>query len=239
MRLNILFEDKDILVCEKPAGVPSQSDKTMDEDMVSLLKNYLYETYQVTNPYLGLVHRLDRPVGGIMVFAKNKQAAAELSKQIQQSEVNKRYLAIVTEGLPVEEQRESIRLEDYLVKDGRTNLSRVVQKTVKDAKKALLEYRVLEVQEIQQLACSLLEVHLLTGRHHQIRVQLSSHFEGLWGDTKYNKRFMNRRGWSNIALYSYYLEFKHPMTKKRMEFQCLPSRGPFNEYAYVNAKASS
>lgn len=239
MKLNIIYEDQDILVCEKPAGVPSQSDKTMDADMVNLLKNYLYEVHQKTNPYLGLVHRLDRPVGGVMVFGKTKQATAELSKQIQQSETDKRYLAIVTNALPVSEGKEYHRVEDYLVKDGRSNLSKVVEASTKEAKKAILEYRVLENGAIQETECSLLEVHLLTGRHHQIRVQLANRFEGIWGDTKYNTQFMNRRGWSNIALYSYSLEFSHPRTKKPMQFFCYPAKAPFTEFAYVKAKNHS
>lgn len=230
MKIKIIYEDQQLIVCEKPAGVPSQSDKTMDQDMVNLMKNHLYESQGRTNPYVGLVHRLDRPVGGIMVFGKTKEATAALSKQIQQSEVDKRYLAVVTTAVPVQEQQEWMVLEEYLLRDGRTNLSKVVAEETKEVKKAVLEYRVLETKAVEGTECSLLEVHLLTGRHHQIRVQLSHHFEGIWGDTKYNPSFGNRRGWSNIALYSHRLEFVHPKTKKPLVFEAAPSGHPFSVF---------
>ncbi|MDO5292600.1 MAG: RluA family pseudouridine synthase [bacterium] len=228
MKLNILHEDNDIIVCEKPAGVPSQSDKSMALDMVSMIKTYLCEQNHTSNPYLGIVHRLDRPVGGVMVFAKTKQAAAELSRQLQSHEMNKRYYAIVSSSVPASEDGKQVLLEDYLVKDAKTNLSKVVNSNVKDAKQALLEYKVVGNVEVEKEQCSLIDVHLLTGRHHQIRVQLGEHLGGIWGDTKYNARFKDRRGWTKIALYSYYLTFKHPKLKKTVEFTCKPTAFPFS-----------
>ncbi len=228
MKLNILHEDAQIIVCEKPAGVPSQSDRSMAIDMVSMIKNYLYEKEKVQNPYLGIVHRLDRPVGGVMVFAKTKQAAADLSRQLQTHEMNKRYYAIVNEELPLNENDEPITLKDFLLRDGKTNISKVVDRKTKDAKEAVLEYTVVEHREVEGEKCSLIDVHLLTGRHHQIRVQTAAHLGGIWGDTKYNEKFKNRRGWSKIALYSYYLTFKHPGLKKTVEFTCKPTEFPFS-----------
>ncbi|MDO5520564.1 MAG: RluA family pseudouridine synthase [bacterium] len=228
MKLNILHEDNDIIVCEKPAGVPSQSDRSMSLDMVSMIKTYLCEKNHTSNPYLGIVHRLDRPVGGVMVFAKTKQAAAELSRQLQSHEMNKRYYAIVSSKVLPSEDGKPVTLEDYLVKDAKTNLSKVVTSNVKDAKQALLEYMVVRNVEVEKEECSLIDVHLLTGRHHQIRVQLGEHLGGIWGDTKYNPKFKDKRGWTKIALYSYYLTFKHPKLKKTVEFTCKPTEFPFS-----------
>lgn len=228
MKLNILHEDSDLIVCEKPAGVPSQSDRSMAVDMVSQIKNYLFQSTGESNAYVGIVHRLDRPVGGIMVFAKTKQAAADLSRQLQTHEMNKRYYAIVSDVLPLSKNEESILLRDYLVRDGKTNLSAVTKADVKDAKEAKLEYRVVEHVEVENEKCSLIDVNLLTGRHHQIRVQTAAHLGGIWGDTKYNEKFKNRRGWTKIALYSYYLTFKHPRLKKTVEFTCKPKEFPFS-----------
>lgn len=228
MKLNILHEDNEIIVCEKPAGVPSQSDRSMAIDMVSQIKNHLFLTTGKSNPYVGIIHRLDRPVGGVMVFAKTKQAAADLSRQLQTHEMNKRYYAIVSEELPLTEQKDAVLVRDYLVRDGKTNLSRVTDAKEKDAKEALLEYQVVRHVKVEDEMCSLIDVHLLTGRHHQIRVQTAAHLGGIWGDTKYNEKFKDRRGWTKIALYSYYLTFKHPGLKKTVAFTCEPKEFPFS-----------
>ena len=183
MKLQILYEDMHILVCVKPSGVPSQSDKTADFDMVNRLKNYLYEKGDCKGqPYIGVVHRLDRPVSGIMVFAKTPFSASELSKQIQQKQFCKKYLAVVTSDLSNKLGEDKELLTDYLVKNGRTNLSSITTEKDKNGKKAQLYYNVKSVKE----NLSLVEVELLTGRHHQIRVQLKEHIGGIWGDTKYN-----------------------------------------------------
>ena len=183
MKLQILYEDMYILVCIKPSGVPSQSDKTADFDMVNRLKNYLYEKGDCKGqPYIGVVHRLDRPVAGVMVFAKTPFAAGELSKQIQRKEFCKKYFAVITADLSEKMGQEKQLLTDYLVKNGRTNLSSITTEKDKNGKKAQLYYTVKSV--INNL--SLVEVELLTGRHHQIRVQMKANLGGILGDTKYN-----------------------------------------------------
>lgn len=227
MDIKILFEDNHIIVCEKPPGVPSQSDKTSDFDMVNRLKNYVYENgAKAGPPYIGIVHRLDRPVGGIMVFAKTPFATKELSEQIRKSLVKKKYLAVLCGDFSSQVGQDKKLLWNYLVKDGRTNLSRISNDKEKDAKKAELYYRVLRTN----LKLSLVEVELITGRHHQIRVQMSEHLAGIWGDTKYNTEFQEKKGWNNIALFAYKLEFLHPKTKKVMQFQENPKGEPFTHF---------
>ena len=218
MEQNILLEDKDIIVYKKPAGVPVQSDKTLDYDLVNQLKNYLHQKEGANNPYIGLVHRLDRPVGGVMVFAKTPQAAKELSRQIQERKMEKTYLCVVQKDLSEQLGQEKVYLEDYLRKDGRTNTSKIVPKTDKAAKCAKLYYRVLEVVD----GNSLVEVNLLTGRHHQIRVQMSAHVGGLVGDTKYNPLATREEGRNGVALFSNSLRFLHPRTKKPIYVEDVP-----------------
>lgn len=223
MTFRILHEDSHIVVCEKPPGVPSQSDKTGDYDMVNGLKNYFYEKEpEKGQPYIGLVHRLDRPVGGIMVFARTPFAAKNLSEQSRMRQMKKRYLAVLTGELS-ETPGEPVLLTDYLVKDARTNLSRVSSEKDKNAKKAQLYYKVLGVRD----GLTLVEVELLSGRHHQIRVQLSKHMTGIWGDTKYNPAYQKKDGFYKLALYACQLEFSHPKTKKQMNFRLTPVEEPF------------
>ena len=212
--MNILYEDKDILVVEKPAGIPVETSRIGSKDMVSLLKNHLAETGGKPGgiPYLGMIHRLDQPVQGVMVFAKNQKAAASLSKEIAQNEMKKTYLAVV-EGTAKEEES----LTDYLLKDGRTNTSRICSKNTPGAKKAVLSYEILETSEVTGL--SVVQIHLGTGRHHQIRVQMAGAGAPLWGDNKYNPEFVNKRGYFPIALRAFRLSFCHPTTGKRMEFE--------------------
>lgn len=216
MNLNILYEDDQIIVCEKPQGVPVQSDKTTDPDMVNQLKNYIFEKEEKGVPYIGLVHRLDRPVGGVMVFAKTPQAVKDLSKQVQDRSMNKYYHALVYNDLSGEINGEPKILTDHLVRDGRSNLSKVTGENEKSAKKAQLKYQVLEV--LKETGYSLIEIELLTGRHHQIRVQAAKHLGGIIGDTKYNKTSQEITGYRKICLYAVRLEFYHPKTKKRMCF---------------------
>ena len=239
MELNILFEDKHIIVCEKPAGVPAQSDKGQAMDMVSWLKIYLREKEPEKGvPYVAAVHRLDRPVGGIMVFAKTPKAAAGLSQQIQQGKVRKQYLAVISGDYSKELGKEPKELCDYLKKDGKTNLSVVTSEKDKLAKKARLAYQVLEtIKETNAKAekgledteaLSLLDIELFTGRHHQIRVQLSHNLTGIWGDTKYNAKNCEKKGFYEIALYSWKLSFSHPVTGKSMSFEKIPQKYPFH-----------
>ena len=166
--LKVLYEDNHIIVVEKPVNIPSQGDKTGDIDMLTIIKKYLIKKYNKKgDAYLGLIHRLDRPVGGVMVFAKTSKAASRLSEQVRNKEFSKRYLVIVDGKL---KENKGV-FEDYLVKNERTNLTRVADEKTKNAKKALLDYEVIKYNEETNL--SLVKVNLHTGRHHQIRVQLS------------------------------------------------------------------
>lgn len=226
MKIEILHEDADIIVCVKPYGVPAQGDKSRDTDVLSYLKNHIFEEERLEEePYLALIHRLDRPVGGIMVFAKNQAAAANLSDQVQDGTMIKFYQAVVTGEMP----DEMGELEDYLLKDGKTNTTKVVKKGTKGAKYAALSYEVLDVFETDQGILSYLLIELLTGRHHQIRVQLSSRGAGIYGDTKYNPLFQKtKKKYQQIALFATRLEFEHPTTGEHMVFKCEPEGEAFD-----------
>ena len=211
--LKVIYEDNHIIVVEKKPNIPSQADKTEDLDMLSIVKSYIKEKYQKPgNVYLGLVHRLDRPVGGIMIFAKTSKAASRLSNEVREKVFKKKYLAVVDEKL---DKKEGI-LEDYLYKDERNNISKVVKKEKKNAKYAKLEYKVLKYNPLKDL--SLLEINLHTGRHHQIRVQLSNMNHSIFGDQKYGTRGKGKQ----IALWAYELTIVHPVTKQEMTFKDLP-----------------
>ena len=211
MGLNILFEDDHVLVVKKDAGIPVQAGKMRIMDLQGLIKNELYRRNRKGGePYLGLIHRLDQPVEGVMVFAKTPFAAGALSEQVTDGRMKKHYLALLC-GKPAED---SGKLVDYLVKDGRTNTSSVVKSQEKDAKRAELNYQVLKRYE----ETTLVEVELLTGRHHQIRVQMANAGWPLYGDTKYNPQFQEVMEYVQTALCAYKLSFIHPKTKKVMEF---------------------
>lgn len=219
MNLEILFEDNEIIVCYKPAGIPTQTSKLGEQDMVSLLKNYLYKKQTVKKePYIAVIHRLDQPVEGILVFAKTPFAAKELNKGLQGAGFGKHYKAVLW-GVP---EKASDTLEDYLVKDGRTNTSKVCSSSEKDAKKAVLSYEVLKTGKDDGKDISLVKVKLDTGRHHQIRVQMANMGCPIWGDAKYNTATVQDRRFRQIALCAYRLEFVHPKTKKKMEFEIEP-----------------
>lgn len=233
MELIVFYEDKDIIVCEKPPGVPSQGDRTQAVDMVSKIKSYLREKHPERGiPYVAAVHRLDRPVGGIMVFAKTPEAAAAISRQIQKGQMEKRYLAVICGDFSGEIGK-STELCDYLKRDGRTNLSVITNERDAQAKKARLSYRVLEVTEEGKEPLSLLDIRLFTGRHHQIRVQLSHHLAGIWGDKKYNPVEKETAEFREIALYSWKLSFLHPATGKKLCFEHRPAGYPFSEFLTV------
>ena len=177
--------------------------------MESMLKTYRMQKGEMA--YIGVVHRLDQPVRGVMVFAKTKEAASDLSRQIATKAADKFYYA-VTEGVP---EKKSGTLEDYLFRNGKTNLSTVVPKNTPEAKRAELSYEVLETKNGR----ALLRIKLETGRHHQIRVQLAHAGYPLVGDRKYNfKEHMNATG-EPMCLCSYKIGFRHPATKKKMEFE--------------------
>ena len=204
-KLNVIYEDNHIIVVEKQPNIPSQADKTEDLDMLTIIKDYLKEKYNKPgNVYLGLVHRLDRPVGGVMVFAKTSKAASRLSDQVREKIFKKKYLAVVDGKFETTQGT----LEDYLYKDERNNMS--------NAKLAKLDYEVLAYNEVKNL--SLVRVNLHTGRHHQIRVQLSNAGHSIFGDQKYGTRGQGKQ----IALWAYELIIQHPITKEEMTFKCFP-----------------
>ena len=207
--LEILYEDNHIIVVYKPANILSQSDATGDEDMLTIIKEYIKEKYNKPgNVYLGLVHRLDRPVQGIMVFAKTSKAAARLSEQIRKNELSKHYLAIVN-GIISEKKG---RFTDYLIKDNNGNTS-IGNK--ESGKESILEYEVLD----EKNNYSLIRIKLITGRHHQIRVQFASRGYPLVGDNRYGKGEN-----TNICLCSYQLSFYHPTTKELLKFEKMPEK---------------
>lgn len=211
---DILYEDNHIIVVEKRVNVPIQEDESKDRDLVNIIKEYLKNRYEKPgNVYLGLVHRLDRPVGGIMVFAKTSKAAARLSEQIRVREFEKKYYAVIEGTVAFEDT-----LVDKLYKDVKTNMVTVEER----GKEAILSYKRLKM--INNL--SLIEIELKTGRSHQIRVQFSSRNMPLYGDQRYNEK---AKVGEQIALFSYYLSFSHPITKEKMEFILdLPNVVPFN-----------
>lgn len=231
--MNILFEDKDILVVEKPAGVPVETRRIGQADMVSLLKNHLAQKQPGKPPYLGMIHRLDQPVQGVMVFAKTPAAAKDLSSQLSNGSMQKIYRAVVNGALP-----KSGELTDYLLKDGRTNTSRIVPKGTKDAKLSKLTYQCLGHLSAEELSpdvsspagLSLAEIHLLTGRHHQIRVQMSGAGFPLYGDQKYNPTSPHKHG-EHVALCAFQLTFRHPATKKALTFSCMPAGEIFKKFS--------
>jgi len=211
--LKVIFEDNHIIVVEKKPNIPSQSDKTGDIDMLTIVKQYIKEKYNKPgNVYLGLVHRLDRPVGGVMIFAKTSKAASRLSNQVREKIFKKKYLAVV-DGYFKEKEG---TLEDYLYKDERNNISRVVNRDKKNSKLAKLDYKELVYNEVKDL--SLLEINLHTGRHHQIRVQLANAGHSIFGDQKYGKRGQGKQ----IALWAFELTIEHPITKEELTFKDFP-----------------
>ena len=208
-KLNVLYEDNHVIVVEKPVNVLSQGDNTGDLSLLDMVKEYVKIKYNKPgNVYIGLVHRLDRPVGGIMVFARTSKAASRLSKQVSERGFTKKYYAIVSGKLSKNEDT----FVDYLKKldNGNTIVS-------KDGKKAVLSYKVLKYNE--KIDASLVDISLETGRHHQIRVQFASRGHALLGDQRYGKQDK-----SQIALYSYELEFIHPVTNEKLCFTLKPQQ---------------
>ena len=242
MKCKIIFEDADIIVCCKPPGFPAQTAKVGRADCVSELKNYLSakQTKQ-GGPYLGVVHRLDQPVEGLLVFAKTKQAAEALSAQLRDSVLNKRYYAAV-DGFPpvrdpageeegnVPETERWMNVENYMLKDGRTSMAKIVPADKEGAKLAQLQYRVM--RNLEDSRISYIEVNLTTGRFHQIRAQMAHLGYPLLGDSKYGTEGSMAKsealGIKNVALCAYSLDLAHPRTKERMGFICIPENPVFS-----------
>ncbi len=228
---DILFEDNHLIVCVKPAGIATQTKKIGTPDMVSILKNHLAKgrktpgqagsfplTPAYAEPYLAVIHRLDQPVQGIMVFARTPFAAKELCRELQMEGFGKHYRAAVSTKPP----KDSGILEDYMVRDGRTNTSRICEKKTAGAKLARLSYSAVDESErfftISPPAVEL-DVQLFTGRHHQIRAQLSNIGCPIIGDVKYTAGQTQKCSRQELKLCSYRLEFTHPKTKKRLAFE--------------------
>lgn len=234
--LRFLYEDNRLLVVVKPYNIPVQPDDSGDPSMYDMLTEYLKEKYNKPgDAFLGIVHRLDRPTGGVMVFARNSKTAKRLGLDILGGYVKKRYFAVV-EGIPAEKSK---RLESYLAKNSDTNTVRIVSATTDGAKRAVLDYTVLEENRDKNM--SLLQVDLLTGRFHQIRVQLSSIGHPIVGDRKYGKPGQT----GAMCLWACQLEFDHPVTGQHMVFKAYPPEAGawqnFNldKYLSVNAQMQS
>ena len=218
-KLNVLYEDNHIIVVEKYPNILCQSDYTKDLDLLTIVKNYIKEKYKKPgNVYIGLVHRLDRPVGGIMVFARTSKAASRLSKMIQNHEMIKEYLLVCHNKID-----DYGIMEDYIEKnDTKSNIT-----TKENGKYAKLEYKVIE----RKNNLNLVKVNLITGRHHQIRLQFASRNNPLYGDQLYGMQDKKQ-----IALFAYHLKFKHPVKEEIMDFKILPKKDIWNEFEIESVK---
>lgn len=216
----ILYEDNHLLIVEKPVNVPVQQDRSKDQDLLTILKQYIKEEYNKPgNVYLALVHRLDRPVGGAIVFAKTSKAASRMANLLRKRELNRSYIAVVHGTM----KRKSGTLVHYLYKDRRKNKVSVVDKSKRGAQKAVLHYKVIK----ERNSYTLVNITLETGRSHQIRVQLKHIGHPLYGDQKYG-RDVNKVG-QQIALWSTELTFVHPVRKEEMQIVSNPPNSePWN-----------
>lgn len=230
MKTEIVYEDREVLVVRKPAGLATQTAKVAQADVVSELKSYL------KSPYLGVIHRLDQPVEGLLVFARTKTAAAALSGQLAEGMLHKQYYAVIC-GKPLREQEE---LVDYLYKDARNGVCTVVageqeRLCCPDAKKAVLQYRLLQYAEDADI--SLMDIHIDTGRFHQIRAQMSHAGMALLGDSRYGDEAVRKRGNDlgirNVALCAYDIAFWHPAEKEKMHFRIKPESKAFSYFDYI------
>ena len=217
MRTQILFEDDEILVCKKVPGIAVETKSISQTDMVSELKKYRKQKGEST--YIGVVHRLDQPVEGIIVFAKNEKAAAALSKQVQAPDGSKDSMDKIYTATVFGHMKEKAGvIEDYLVKNGKDNTSRVGSKGEKDAKYSKLEYTVTASDE----ETDTLRIKLYTGRHHQIRVQMANNGTPILGDMKYgsdaSKDYSASKNIKNVSLVASEISFTHTKSGKRMTF---------------------
>ena len=240
MRTKIIYEDNHIIIARKPAGLATQTSHVGQQDVVSELKNYLVKASDGVGgaktanaagcrtsgqPYLGVIHRLDQPVEGLLVFAKTKDAAAKLTRQLSAGTLNKQYYAVIC-GKPSEK---SGQLVDYLVKEG--NTGRIGQPDEKETKQAILQYKV--VGELGA-ECTLVDIHIETGRFHQIRLQMSHAGHPILGDLKYGTRksieLSRKYQVKNVALYAYRTDLCHPLTSKKLDFSIQPDFPAISEF---------
>lgn len=261
MKTKIIYKDDAILICRKPAGFPVQTKDGFRPDMVSELKNELSRRSGRRDPYLGVVHRLDQPVEGLLVFARTGRAAAELSRQLAEGRMRKKYLAVLT-NVPREERGVCI---DYLKKEGKSSRAVIASEGDKDARRAELSYEILSVYEEKEPkdrftestgeGAALAEIEIKTGRYHQIRVQMAHRGCPLAGDRKYGQNKLpeerassagireagirddtGKREERSLALCAYYLELEHPDTKKRQCFVTVPEGVFFQRFKRIVRK---
>lgn len=225
MTLKIIYEDNHLIVAEKPAGILSQAGSLDLEDMLTEIKDYLKIKYEKPgNVYLGLVHRLDTNVGGVMVFAKTSKAASRLSDQIRKHQFKKSYLAVVVGELKA---GKTYRLVDYLIKDEEKKQAFITDET--RGKESVLEFEVIANKIIDQQTYSLIDIKLETGRFHQIRAQLANLGYPIYNDGKYG---VNQSGHA-LGLYSYQIQFIHPTLKEELSFRNLPTEGVFENFSEI------
>lgn len=213
--MKVIYDDNQLVVAIKPANIPTQEDASGDKDMLSMVKEFVKEKYNKPNQaFIGLVHRLDRPTGGVMVFARNSKSASRLTAQLANGELQKTYFAVV-KGVP---KKPKARLENYLKKDEQNNKVAICAMTEVGAKKAVLDYEVLETKD----GLSLLKINLETGRSHQIRVQMAGIGCWLYGDAKYGQNVGLNKKTTNLALWAGGLELRHPTEDKVLVFKVNP-----------------
>lgn len=210
---NIIFEDNQVLVAVKPQNVPVQLDSSKDKDFLTEIKEYLKKKYNKKgNAFVGLVHRLDRPTGGVMVFAKTSKSASRLCKDLKEGRIEKTYLAIV-DGIP---RYRWHRLVNFIKKDEKNNIVRICPQSEEGAKKAILDYHILEIVNSK----ALLKINLVTGRSHQIRIQMANIGTPVCFDQKYGKGEIK----GNLALWASEIKFAHPVSKKMYTFKVEPPK---------------
>ena len=231
--LKVLFEDNHVIVCIKPPGVLSQADGKERQDILTIIKDYLKNKYNKPgNVYLGLVHRLDFNVGGVMVFAKTSKAASRLSEAMRIHDFSKEYLAVLETDVPI--GKVDI-LEDYIAKDENERMAYITDDT--NGKLSKLEYEVIGNATIDKKSLTLVKVQLISGRFHQIRLQFSSRNMPLYGDTKYGHRTREKE--RELGLYAHQLSFPHPISQEQLSFSVIPSTPLFQLFETANTRKSN